>query len=76
MHAEKDKTADIICIKCKIRNFKKFHSSNRLSDLRYVFTVRLVASRPSKLDPMLLCSDEFFPKPKVTNPITSKLPTP
>ena len=80
MHAEKDKTADIMCIQCKIKNFR---SSNRLSDLRSVFTVRHVASRSSKLDPMLLCFDEFFSGPESYQPhnkqviyhITCKLPT-
>ena len=59
-----------------------FCRSNRLSDLGSVFTVGLVATRSSKLDPMLICFDNFFFGPKsyplfntqVTHPVTCKLP--
>jgi hypothetical protein len=33
---------------------------NRLSDLGTVFTVRLVPTRSSKLDPMLIYLDDIF----------------
>ena len=59
MH-KKDKTADIINIKCEIRKFKMFCSLNRLSDFGSVFTVGLVATRSSKLDPMSIYFDDFF----------------
>ena len=83
-HKQKtNKIADIIRIKCIIKNFKNFCSSNRISDSESVFTVGLVATRSSKLDPMLICFDEFFFGPKsyplhntwVTPPVICKLPT-
>ena len=59
-----NKIADIIRIKYKIEIFKKFCSSNRISDLRSVFTVGLVVTRSSKLDPMLICFDKKKIGPK------------
>ena len=53
-----NKIADIIRIKCEIKILKKFCSSNRISDLRSVFTVGLVVTRSSKLDFMSICFDE------------------
>ena len=50
MHAENDKIADVIPIKCEIWKFKRFCSSNHLSDLGSVFTVELVTTRSLKLD--------------------------
>ena len=70
-----NKIADIIRIKCEIEIFKKFCSSNRISDLRSVFTVGVVATRYSKLDPIFICFDEKKSDLKVTHPITRELPT-
>ena len=72
-YMRKDKTGDVIGIKCEIKNFKKFCSLNHLSDLKYVFSVRLVATRFSKLDPILICFDDVFFKPKIYPPITREL---
>ena len=58
----------------KFENFKMFCSSNRLCNLWSVFTVGLVASRSSKLDPMLVFFDEIFFGPKSYQPLTRKLP--
>ena len=78
-----DKIADIIRIKCKIKNFKKFYSLNRIFDLGFVFTVGLVAMRSSELNPILICFDEkkFGPKSYpphntwVTQVLVCNLPT-
>ena len=39
-------------------NFKMFYLFNRKLKIRSVFTVSLVASRSSKVDPMLICFDK------------------
>ena len=44
----------------QIRILKTKYLENRLSKLRTVFTFVLLASRSSKLDPMLICFDELF----------------
>ena len=58
---------DVIGIECEIRKFKIFCRSNRLFDLGTVFTLGLVATRSSKLDPMFICFDDFFFDLKVTH---------
>ena len=63
-----NKIADIIRIKYKIKNFKMFCSSNYISNLGSVFTVGLVATRSSKLDPILICFDKKKSELKVTHP--------
>jgi hypothetical protein len=60
----KDKGADVSRIKYENLKFKMFCGSNRLSDLENVFTVRLVATRSLKLNPILICFDNFFLGPK------------
>ena len=37
-----------------------FFRLNRLSKLDFVFTVRLITTRYSKLDHMSICFDDFF----------------
>ena len=71
---KKNKTDDVIRINYEIQKFKKFCNSNRLSDLESVFTVRLVATRSSKLDLILICFNGFFSDPKVTHPLHTSYP--
>ena len=40
--------------------FKIFYLLNKKSDWKSVFTIKSLAMRSSKLDPMLICFDEFF----------------
>ena len=41
-------------------NFKNKYLENRSFKWRIVFTFELLASRSSKLDPILICFDELF----------------
>ena len=54
--------------------FKMFYLLNEKSDWKSVFTIKSLAMRSSKLDPMLICFDEIFFGLKVAMSIAHELP--
>ena len=60
-----DRKVDVILDSLLFLNFKIFYSSNGRSDHKILFTSKTHASkRTSKLDPVLICFDDFYLRSK------------